>query len=193
MDDATRARIFDPFFTTKFTGRGLGLAAVSGIIRGHCGAIDVETCLGAGTTFTIYLPVAVETESPHATPREAPARKGVVLVIDDEQVVLRTARAALERHGYRVLTASDGREGIEAFARDPRGIDLVLLDMTMPVMGGEETLRRLLAINPKVRVVGSSGYTEQEAVRRFGTGLAGFLQKPYSTQRLCRVVAAAAD
>jgi CheY-like chemotaxis protein len=111
-------------------------------------------------------------------------------VIDDEELVLRTARAALERHGYRVVTAANGREGVDRFAQADPPFDLVLLDMTMPVMSGEEALRRLREIAPDVPVIGSSGYDEKEAVRRFGDGLAGFLQKPYSTQRLARIIAA---
>jgi PAS domain S-box-containing protein len=189
IDAATMARIFDPFFTTKFTGRGLGLAAALGIARGHSGAIDVQSRPGQGAVFSVFLPTLREAATARPQPSDIPAAQASILVIDDEDIVLRTARAALERHGYQVTTAANGKEGVEQFAKGK--FNLVLLDMTMPVMGGEEALRRLKEIDPNARIVGSSGYTEQEATRRFGEGLAAFLQKPYSTQRLCQTVKSA--
>jgi PAS domain S-box-containing protein len=191
IDAAAMARIFDPFFTTKFTGRGLGLAAALGIARGHSGAIDVQSRPGQGAVFSVFLPTLRETATIRPSPAATRKAGASILVIDDEEIVLRTARAALERNGYTVVTAANGKEGVEQFARANPKFDLVLLDMTMPVMGGEEALRRLREIDPTARIVGSSGYSEQEATRRFGEGLAGFLQKPYSTQRLCQTIKAA--
>jgi PAS domain S-box-containing protein len=192
MTQETIDRIFDPFFTTKFTGRGLGLAAVLGIVRGHKGAIKVYSTLGQGTTFKLLFP-ATEQQAPAPThPPHPPATRGeTVLVVDDEEIVRRSAKAMLERHGYSVVLAENGREAVDLFRILADKIDLVLLDMTMPVMGGEEAFRELKTIRPDVRVILSSGYNEVEAVRRFaGKGLAGFLQKPYSALTLTENVRA---
>ncbi len=187
MDNKTVARIFDPFFTTKFLGRGLGLAAVQGIVRGHHAEMTVESQPGNGTTFTLYFPACqtkvVATSEP--VKAEAMIAGRTVLVVDDEEIVRRTATALLERQGYSVLTAENGKVAIELFRERSQHIDVVLLDMTMPVMDGEAALRELKAIRPDVKVILSSGHTEAEAVRRFaGGGLAGFIQKPYTSTRL---------
>ncbi|AXC14621.1 Chemotaxis protein methyltransferase CheR [Acidisarcina polymorpha] len=191
MDEATRARIFDPFFTTKFTGRGLGLAAVQGIIRGHRGGIRVSSSPGKGTLFQIVLPAIAE-----AMP--APALKpkfddlhgtGLVLVIDDEQIVLETTRVILERHGYRVLTAGDGETGVAMVREHAAELGLVILDLTMPIMGGEEALGHIKTIAPEVPVILSSGYDSSQAVGRFGEkALAGFLHKPSTVTNLLETV-----
>jgi PAS domain S-box-containing protein len=193
MDDATLARIFDPFFTTKFTGRGLGLAAVQGIIRGHKGTMKVYSRPGKGTTFKVLFPAADSAPAPRpAPPTDLLAHDEVVLVIDDEEIVRRTAKSMLERYGYTVVVAENGKEGVDLFQVLAEKIAVVLLDMTMPVMNGEETFRLLKIISPDVRVILSSGYNEIEAVRRFtGKGLTGFIQKPYSSTALAEKVRSA--
>jgi signal transduction histidine kinase/CheY-like chemotaxis protein len=190
MDEETVARIFDPFFTTKFTGRGLGLAAVQGIVRGHRGAMKVYSRPGKGTTFKVIFPATEERPEPKPAPPPPMAGKDeVILVIDDEVIIRQTAKSMLERHGYTVVLAENGREGVELFQLLGDSISAILLDMTMPVMGGQETFSRLKALNSDVQVILSSGYNESEAIRQFtGKGLAGFIQKPYSALALVRKI-----
>ncbi len=189
MNEDMQKKIFDPFFSTKFTGRGLGLAAVHGIVRGHGGAIQVTSKPGKGSTFRVLIPAAGE--RPSVCRERAPAASGpkpprvTVLAVDDEEVVRYVAKTMLERSGFNVLTARDGEEAVNVFREHSDEIRAVVLDMTMPRMDGEETFRELKRINNDVRVILSSGYDQKEAVGRFtDQGLAGFIQKPYHSDAL---------
>jgi two-component system cell cycle sensor histidine kinase/response regulator CckA len=188
MDAATQARIFEPFFTTKFTGRGLGLAAVQGIVRGHRGMIRVTSAPGAGATFRVLMPASAKTQPDSKRPVDVspvPAASGGILLVDDEETVRSVARTALERLGYRVTLAASGKEAVERLQEEGAGIRLMILDMTMPGMSPEEIITRVRALSPELPVLLSSGFSESEALQRFaGQNLAGFLQKPYTVGML---------
>jgi two-component system cell cycle sensor histidine kinase/response regulator CckA len=183
MAPETVKRIFDPFFTTKFTGRGLGLAAALGILRGHGGDVEVISQPGLGTSFRIFLPASARASSAEKEPdSEALLRSSgqTVLVVDDELTVRNTATMALERRGFRVLVASNGAEALDVLRSEP-SISLVLLDLTMPVMTGEQAIPLIKAMKPGLPIILSSGFGETEISGRFASsGIADFLQKPYS-------------
>jgi PAS domain S-box-containing protein len=186
MDEATLQRIFDPFFTSKATGRGLGLAATLGIVHGHGGGLRLTSRVGTGTTFELYFPASDKPVDQVAEddPRDL-SGQGVILVVDDDVFVLKAASAALQRLGYRVLLAEDGDRALEVFQERLQEIDLIVLDMTMPGMSGDETFRRLRALHPEVKVLLSSAYDEEEVAGQITpTAAAGFLPKPYDPQQL---------
>ena len=185
MSEEVQARVFEPFFSTKFQGRGLGLAAVYGIVRNHNGHIFLDSTEGAGTTFQIYLPAVENQPRKHSVPNaKLPLGHETVLLIDDERMVLEAIQRLLERLGYRVLTAPNGEEGV-AVAEQDTPIDLIVLDMAMPVMNGQEAFPLLRKAQPNAKVVICSGFELGEAAQALlEKGASLFLQKPLRLQDL---------
>ena len=191
MSPDVQARIFEPFFTTKFTGRGLGLSAMQGIVRGHKGGIRVYSELGKGTTFKLIFPAGLNSVPMEPCSGEPVGwtGSGTILVVDDEEGVRAIADALLRSMGFEVILAKDGLEALERFKEGKGAIKAVLMDLTMPHMDGVETFRELRRLDPGCRVVLTSGYNEQEAIQDFlGKGLVAFVQKPFQLTSLVQAM-----
>jgi PAS domain S-box-containing protein len=188
MEAEVEERIFDPFFTTKDTGRGtgLGLASVYGITKSHDGYIEVESEKGKGSTFKLYLPATAKTplDPPEATTHIIEG-SGTILLVDDEEMVLNVGGRVLEKLGYTVIEAPGGKEAVDIFDKNKESIELVILDMIMPDMGGGETYDRIKEIKPRVKVLLSSGYSiDGQATEIMKRGCDGFIQKPFKADEL---------
>lgn len=185
-------RIFEPFFTTKAqgVGTGLGLSTVVGIIKGHGGFVSVNSTVGVGTQFKVYLPAVQGTATPEPADLELPPGQGeLILVVDDEAAIRETTKTSLEMYNYKVLTASDGIEAIALYAQHKNDISAVLMDMMMPHMDGPTTIRTLQKINPQVNLIAFSGLVSSDKVNAsLGTGVKAFLSKPYTAQELLKAI-----
>ncbi len=192
MDKETKERVFDPFFTTKEMGggTGLGLAAAYGVVRGHGGYIDVESEKGRGTTVSIYLPATGKRIEKAIHPSEQTImRRGTILLVDDEKMVLDIGVKVLNRLGYRVLRAGGGKDAVDVYTEKKDEINLVILDMRMPDMDGDEVFDRMKEINPGVKVLLASGYSTDSRVRDLlERGCGGFIEKPFSMEELSMAI-----
>lgn len=189
-----RERVFEPFFTTKDQGKGtgMGLAMVYGIVKNHGGAVSLYSEEGHGTTFRVYLPLARTPESaPAPSENRQPVRgTGRILVIDDEDVVREMAMDMLVALGYEVITAADGEEALEVYKGRMKDIDLAVIDMVMPKMGGRDCFRELKKLNPQIKAILSTGYSRDGAAQEIlDEGMLGFAQKPYRMNQLSELVA----
>jgi len=196
MDAQTKSRLFEPFFTTKAKGTGLGLATVYGIVRQGAGAIEVETELGKGTCFRIYLPAAqgAVRDCAPAPPATLPRGAGTILLVEDEAEVRRYARKLLVQQGYKVLAAGSGPEALRVWKRQRGSIDMLLTDVIMPQMSGSELAEDLKARRPDLKVLYISGYTD-DVIARHGILDTGteLLQKPFTPESLGRKVRSLLD
>ena len=196
MTPEIQKRIFEPFFTTKERGEGtgLGLAMIYGSIRAHCGSITVESEPGKGTTFRILLPVAHDAVIKDASVEEVVSGSGRILIVDDEEILRTLGRAMLESLGYEVLLAANGRDALESFRKMPEEIDLIILDMIMPVMGGKEALAEFKKIKPDCRVLVASGFAKESDLHEMeALGISGSIRKPFRLAELSRAVAMALE
>ena len=196
MTRETQERLFEPFFTTKFTGRGLGMAAVLGIVKGHKGAIIVESASGRGTAIKVLLPQGEAREHELAAAASVlptlnlNAKRNEILIVDDEEIVRELCLDYITEIGFVGIVVSNGEEAVQVFQKRSNTVACVLLDLTMPRMDGVATFRELVRIQPDVKVILSSGFDEQDVVPRFGgQGLAGFVQKPYKMEILKEMLA----
>jgi CheY-like chemotaxis protein len=192
MDEETKKRVFEPFFTTKEMGRGtgLGLASAYGIIKGHSGIVDVHSEKGRGATFTIYLPASdKELIRKEQVSADIVRGEGTILLVDDEDVIIDVGSEMLEVLGYKVSVARSGWEAIEIYKEKRNEIDMVILDMIMPEMDGVGTFNALKSIDPRVKVILSSGYSvDARSTQMMEQGCYGFIQKPYSMNALSQKV-----
>lgn len=200
MSEETQAKIFDPFFTTKFTGRGLGLAAVLGIVRGHEGMIKISSEENRGTLFTVFFPVNDALSHQRTTPtslsivNEASWSGLQVMVVDDDRVVRSVARNMLQSMGFEVLLAEDGVVGLSMLKEHQDNLTLILLDLTMPRMGGLETFESMRKLHPTIPIILCSGYSQEEAVANFAEhNISGFLAKPFTRDQMKTQIAAALE
>jgi CheY-like chemotaxis protein len=199
MDDAAKWRIFEPFYTTKFTGRGLGMSAVLGIIKSHNGALQLFSQLGYGTTFKVYLPVPIseingEENQIESTSPASWQGSGTILLVEDEDQVRDIAKELLEILGFTVIEAVHGKEALDLYQKNAKEITLVLTDMGMPVMDGYELFHKLKSLNPVLPIIVSSGYGDVEVSSRIGSdNIAGTISKPYNPSQLREVLQSALE
>jgi PAS domain S-box-containing protein len=192
IDETIRGKIFDPFFTTKEKGKGtgLGLATVYGIVKNHGGILDVDSILGVGTTFSVYLPTTLK-GAPAGKP-EAPAARGgmeTIMIVDDEETIRMLVKDILQDKGYQVMCAEDGMKAVSMYRENRHRIDLVILDMSMPGLTGKETFEKLKELNPDVKAILSTGYSRDERAREMlALGVRGFVQKPYRISHFAATV-----
>jgi CheY-like chemotaxis protein len=194
MDETTKSKIFEPFYTTKFTGRGLGMSAVLGIINSHGGAIQLFSQLGQGTTFKVYLPALVDelrgsSDEGSSTSKAAWQGSGTILLAEDEEQVRFIAKELLEMFGFTVLEAINGKEALELYQTNAEDITLVLTDIGMPIMDGYALVDELKKLNPELPIIISSGFGDAEVKARIRSdNIAGIARKPYDSDKLRAVL-----